>query len=199
MALRHPFFSAQRALCIAPSLAIAGLLASSAASAQPSNTSMSLVDGGAQVVVGRYSTRSVQPSPAAAEPLAVVVQLSFPRQQVVTIGDAVRHTLLRTGFTLVEPVALAPEAARFLLLPLPESQRELGPWSVQAVLDVLLGAPWHWHHDPLQRRIWFTVAPAYAALTQPVSPLSSPATNPAVDAAEVGVVVTPVAPATSLR
>ena len=178
MALRHPFFS------------IVCALAFGAVAAQPANTSMSLVDGGTQVVVGRYSTRPAQPSPGVAEPLDVVVQLSFPRQQVTTIGDALQHTLLRTGYTLVEPASLAPEAARFLQLPLPESQRELGPYRVQAVLDVLLGAAWNWHRDPLRRRVWFTVAPAYAALDQP----ASLATTNKSEMPVADVVVTPVVP-----
>lgn len=77
-----------------------------------------------------------------------------------------RHTLLRTGWQAVDVAALSPEASRFLALPLPESQRMLGPYRVQDILDLLLGTTWQWHRDPVQRRLWFTVTPAYAQLTQ---------------------------------
>jgi type IV pili sensor histidine kinase/response regulator len=166
MAMRQSFFSA---ICL---LAAGGSM-STQALAQTSGPAMPLVDGGSQVVVGRYSTRAAQPEPSVAEPLDVVVQLSFPRQQVTTIGDAVRYTLLRTGFTLADAGSLGPRAERFLQLPLPESQRELGPYRVQAVLDVLLGSAWAWHHDPLERRVWFTVAPAFARTAQ--SAVATPA------------------------
>ena len=85
-----------------------------------------IVDEG-QMQVGRYTTTVAAPPEAAARPLDVYVQLSYPRQTVQTVGDAVRHTLLRTGRRLVEPSALAPQAAHLLNLPQPESQRDVGP------------------------------------------------------------------------
>lgn len=122
--------------------------------------------GDGSVRIGRYSTQQAAPVASAGDPLAVFATITFPRQQVRTVGDAVRHTLLRTGWQLVDIAALSPEAARFLALPLPESQRVLGPYRVQDILDLLLGTTWQWHHDPVQRRLWFTVTPAYAQLTQ---------------------------------
>ncbi|GKS92653.1 hypothetical protein [Acidovorax sp. SUPP2539] len=122
--------------------------------------------GDGSVRTGRYSTQQAVPVASASDPLAVFATITFPRQQVRTVGDAVRHTLLRTGWQMVDVAALSPEAARFLMLPLPESQRVLGPYRVQDILDLLLGTTWQWHHDPVQRRLWFTVTPAYAQLTQ---------------------------------
>lgn len=122
--------------------------------------------GDGSVRIGRYSTQQAAPVASASDPLAVFATITFPRQQVRTVGDAVRHTLLRTGWQMVDVAALSPEATRFLALPLPESQRVLGPYRVQDILDLLLGTTWQWHHDPVQRRLWFTVVPAYAQLTQ---------------------------------
>ena len=156
----------------------------------------SIVEHGTEVVLGRYSTQSAEPPPDAAEPLDVVAQLSFPRATVRTVGDALQHTLLRTGYTLVEASDLALEARRFLELPLPESQREVGPYRVTKVIDVLLGSTWRWHRDPLRRRLWFTVAPAYAALVQPPSPLAPLPAAPA--AAAVAVVAVPATPIAKL-
>ncbi|GKS95611.1 hypothetical protein [Acidovorax sp. SUPP2825] len=131
--------------------------------AMPANAQ---VVGDGSVRIGRYSTQQAAPVASASDPLTVFATITFPRQQVRTVGDAVRHTLLRTGWQLVDVAALSPEAARFLALPLPESQRVLGPYRVQDILDLLLGTTWQWHHDPVQRRLWFTVTPAYAQLTQ---------------------------------
>ena len=50
-----------------------------------------------------------------------------------------------------------PQAARLLTLPLPESQRALGPYRARTVLEVLTGSSWTWHEDPVQRLVWFTV------------------------------------------
>lgn len=115
-----------------------------------------IVDEG-QMQVGRYTTTVAAAPETAARPLDVYVQLSYPRQTVQTVGDAVRHTLLRTGWRLVEPSALAPQAANLLNLPLPESQRVVGPYRARTVLEVLTGPNWQWHEDPIQRLVWFTV------------------------------------------
>ena len=128
-----------------------------------------IVDEG-QMQVGRYTTTVAAAPETAARPLDVYVQLSYPRQTVQTVGDAVRHTLLRTGWRLVEPSALAPQAANLLNLPLPESQRVVGPYRARTVLEVLTGPNWQWHADPIQRLVWFTVkADHVAAVASPVA------------------------------
>lgn len=173
------------------------LLSASASRAQ----SPILVDHPAEQRLGRYTTQGTEPPAEASEPLQVVAYISFPRETVRTISDAVHHTLMRTGYALVAPSSLAPEASRFLTLPLPESQRELGPYRVQAILDVLLGKTWQWHCDPVQRRLWFTVAPRYASLLQPtaqapthVVPVASATAATPADDAHTPATVTPVRP-----
>jgi conjugative transfer region protein (TIGR03748 family) len=76
---------------------------------------------------------------------------------VQTVGQALDYTLMRTGYRLVDPSALEPQAARLLDMPLPESQRVVGPYRVRTVLEVLTGQNWRWNEDPLQRQVWFTV------------------------------------------
>lgn len=174
-------------------LAVNVLLAT-ASSAQMAT--LPAANNGATLVLGRYTTQSADPPSEASEPLDVVAQISFPRAQVQTIGDAVRHTLLRTGYTLLDRSGMSAEAGEFLTLPLPESQREIGPYRVKAILDVLLGSTWQWQRDPVRRRLWFTVAPAYAALVQappavaavvvPADTASSP--PPSVSATPVAIV-----------
>ena len=118
---------------------------------------------GGQMQVGRYTTTVAAPVAQVADPLNVFVRLSYPRQTVSTVGDALRHTLLRTGWRLVETSALTAQAAHLLGLPLPESQRALGPYKARAILEVLTGPSWRWHEDPIQRLVWFEQATAPVA------------------------------------
>lgn len=156
---------------IAASLALM-LLAFAAHAAPP------LVDGNKRLMLGRYSTAEAQPQQGLAEPLELVAQITFPREQVATIGEAIDYTLLRTGYAMPDPKGLAPDAQRFLALPLPEAQRTLGPFSVQDILNVLVGKAWQWQNDHVTRRVWFTLAsgPAPRRLQPIVSPV--PAAKP---------------------
>lgn len=129
---------------------------------------MQLADGNKRLQLGRYTTAEALPQPHLNEPLALVAQLTFPHEQVTTVGEAIEYTLLRTGYALVDSQSLTSDARRFLGLPLPEAQRTLGPFSVQDVLNVLVGTAWRWHTDHITRRVWFTpaesVAPAITAI-----------------------------------
>jgi type IV pili sensor histidine kinase/response regulator len=116
---------------------------------------MQIVDQGKQVQVGRYTTQGTVPPPELVNPLAVYAQLNFPRQTVQTVGQALDYALMRTGYRLVDPTALSEQARRFLGLPLPESQRQLGPFPVDAILTTLLGTAWHLLQDPITRQVWF--------------------------------------------
>src|SRR5690606_15968085 len=85
-------------------------------------------------------------------------QLSYPRQAVESVGAALNYTLMRTGYRLVENDALTPSARAFLQLPLPESQRRMGPYQVRTILATLLGPAWALHIDPVTRQVWFSLA-----------------------------------------
>lgn len=126
-----------------------------------------LSSDGQVVVLSRYTSTAADPPAELAEPLQVVVSLSYPRGTVSTVGDAIRHTLARSGYRLSMDAA-APDAATFLQLPLPESQRQIGPYRVQSVLDVLLGSAWQWHSDPRSRAVWFSATGHDAAQAAPL-------------------------------
>ncbi|NOK93649.1 hypothetical protein HLV33_01075, partial [Escherichia coli] len=79
--------------------------------------------------------------------------------------DALQHLLARTGYTLVPAEQLDPVAAQLLNLSLPESQRALGPYRVDAMVRVLLGDGWTLQIDPLLRRIAFAPASVASAPT----------------------------------
>lgn len=111
-----------------------------------------------QVQIGRYSTQAAEPPAELADPLAIYAQLSYPRQAVESVGAALNYTLMRTGYRLVENDALTPSARAFLQLPLPESQRRMGPYQVRTILATLLGPAWALHIDPVTRQVWFSLA-----------------------------------------
>jgi type IV pili sensor histidine kinase/response regulator len=137
-----------------------GAVAWQAAWAQAS--ALGALRGADELVLGRYTTSFAHPPADLAQPLEVVVAITFPRSTVATVGEAVQHALLRSGYRL-EQRELAGPALSFLLLPLPESQRHVGPYRLQDVLDLLVGSAWHWHADHAQRRVWFNGAPAQPA------------------------------------
>lgn len=141
-----------------------------------------LIDEHGRVAVGRYTTVGAAPAQEVAQPLAAYVRVSFPRQTVATVGDAIRHTLLRTGWRMVNVGALDAQARQFLKLPLPDSQRTLGPYQAREVLAVLTGPAWVWHEDPMQRLVSFSAKPSAPAVTEAVQvtpPTVKPADPPA--------------------
>lgn len=114
------------------------------------------VDGGSQVQIGRYSTQMTIPGSEVSEPLNVYVRIRFPRETITTIGEALNHTLLRTGYRLQDIGLFGEFERQFLELPLPESQRVLGPYQVNKVLSALLGPAWQLQSDPVSRVVSFT-------------------------------------------
>ncbi|MBW8833403.1 MAG: hypothetical protein JF606_29325, partial [Burkholderiales bacterium] len=109
--------------------------------------------GGVQL--GRYTTSEPLPEATASNPLAVVATVSFPRAKVNNVGDALRHLLVRTGYQLVNEEQLDERARSLLALPLPESHRQLGPYRVESMLQVLLGEPWRLQVDSMSRTVCF--------------------------------------------
>lgn len=137
------------------------LAAAASLVAMPAGAQVATGDG-SQVQVGRYTTQAGAPVETLSDPLSVFAQLSYPRQTVNTVGEAMAHTLVRTGFRMVPTEALDEPARQFLALPLPESQRRMGPHRVSDLLKTLLGPAWQLHSDPVTRQVWFTRSAAAA-------------------------------------
>ena len=151
---------------------IASLCCANAMAQMPVNTPATLADDGRSVVVGRYSTESAVPPPDLVDPMDTVAALTFPRQTIQSIGDAVQYTLARTGYSFASSEG-SPSAHVFLDLPLPESQRQIGPYSVLTIVKVLLGTAW----QPVVYQVDRTVhiRPNFG---NPSSPPSSPTAPP---------------------
>lgn len=120
--------------------------------------------------LSRYTTGSAGPDAAQIDPLEAVVQVSFPRSSVATVGDALHYLLLRTGYRLGAPLEGTPPASAVLSMPLPEVHRQLGPYSVRTALSVLLGTPFALSVDPVQRQVSYrTTSPAVPGTTASVA------------------------------
>ncbi len=104
--------------------------------------------------IARYTTAGAPPVAQAQDPMSVIARISYPRQTIRNVGDAVHHTLLRTGWRLNEST-LTGEARDVLVMPLPDSQRVVGPYEVRTILHVLLGNSWVWCEDPVRRTVTF--------------------------------------------
>ena len=96
-----------------------------------------------------------------------------------TVGQALDYTLIRTGYRMVDPEALSDQARSFLNLPLPESQRRMGPYSVKTLLQVLLGNAWALRSDPISRQVWFELEGSGSAPAAPVAAVPEQTVQPA--------------------
>ena len=124
--------------------------------------------------LARYTTAAALPDPTLTQPLAVLAHVSFPRDAVTTVGEALDYLLLRTGYRLGD--ADAPANA-LLGLPLPEAHRQLGPYSVHAIAAVLVGSAYELQVSEIDRRV--VVVLAEPAPQTPASIATAPAAEPA--------------------
>lgn len=128
---------------------------------------------------GRYTLVEMVPEPAQRDLLRQVIEISIPRTLDASVGDALRHVLLRTGYRLCD----APDAASLFTLPLPAAHLRLGPLPLRDALLVLPGSAWELSVDDASRSVCFTRAAASrsaSASPAPATPSSSaPVAEPA--------------------
>lgn len=127
--------------------------------------------------VGRYSELTAVPKPGQANPLESLITLTFPGQ-IQSVGQALNHVLARSGWQLADAAASDPTLPRLMGLPLPESQRSLGPIAVVDALGVLCGDAYTVVVDPVNRLISCELRSSYMALVtstpQPTSDTGVP-------------------------
>ena len=109
-----------------------------------------------EVQVGRYASVPAQPTLGQADLLAVLVTVEFPAE-VSTVGKAVNHLLLRSGYRLAGGNAADPAQAGLLRLPLPAAHRALGPLHLRTALATLAGPAFVLVEDPVHRLVSFEV------------------------------------------
>ena len=100
---------------------------------------------------GRYTLVELVPEPAQRDLLQQAVEVSIPPMLDASVGDAMRHVLLRSGYRLCD----AAEAATLYALPLPAAHLHLGPLLLRDALLVLAGPAWALLVDDRTREICF--------------------------------------------
>ena len=128
---------------------------------------------------GRYTLVEMVPEPAQRDLLRQVIEILIPPTLDASVGDALRHVLLRTGYRLCDTT----EAAALYALPLPAAHLRLGPLSLRDALLALAGPAWELSVDDASRAVCFTrvtTARAPSASPIPAAPApSAPAAEPA--------------------
>lgn len=180
------------------------VVASIAAAAQPSNAS-ALADAytstpaaptsNAQYVrsinadeiqVNRYTTLNSQPDETDSYALAVTAKVHFPRGVVSTVGDAVKYLLIRTGYELAPAEQMDEHVRRVFGLRLPESNRVMGPYRVDAMLRALMGRAFSLNVDQNLRIV------SYASNNPPAAPqAAAPTASEPAKGEEVGTLPAP--------
>jgi conjugative transfer region protein (TIGR03748 family) len=115
--------------------------------------------------IGRYLDVPNAPLSSQANLLNQTFQVRFPTS-VITIDDAMRYLLRFSGYSLVAENSLMPETKHLLNLPLPQTDRMLGPLTLQQGLLTLAGQPFGLLVDPVHRLISFRLLPRYQSIYQ---------------------------------
>lgn len=101
---------------------------------------------------GRYTLIELVPQPAQRDLLQQAVEITIPPTLDATVGDAMRHVLLRSGYRLCD----GTEAAALYALPLPAAHLHLGPLLLRDALLVLAGPAWALSVDDRTREVCFS-------------------------------------------
>ena len=113
--------------------------------------------------VGRYSMAAPVPSASQRNPLQTLVRIRFA-QSIHTVGDALNHLLGRSGWRLAGAKSADPSLATLLALPLPQTQRRLGPIPLIDAVQLLCGAAYDVVIDPVHRLLSCELKAQYAAI-----------------------------------
>jgi conjugative transfer region protein (TIGR03748 family) len=103
---------------------------------------------------GRYTLAELVPEPAQRDLLQQVVEVTIAAAFNATVGDAIRHVLLSSGYQLCDTADAAPLYA----LPLPAAHMHLGPLMLRDALLTLAGPAWKLSVDDQARQVCFQPA-----------------------------------------
>lgn len=99
---------------------------------------------------GRYTLVELAPTAAQHDLLLQVVDVEIPGTLGATVGDALRHLVLRSGYRLCDE-----QSADLLALPLPAAHYRLGPVLLRDALLTLAGPVWDLQVDDGERKVCF--------------------------------------------
>lgn len=99
---------------------------------------------------GRYTLVELAPTAAQHDLLLQVVDVEVPGTLGATVGDALRHLILRSGYRLCDE-----QSPDLLALPLPAAHYRLGPVLLRDALLTLAGPAWDLQVDDGERKVCF--------------------------------------------
>ncbi|MEX5685341.1 PilL N-terminal domain-containing protein [Pseudomonas silesiensis] len=150
-----------------PLIVCIGFLAGCATmpSPQPSQPSQRVVSGSPPTVTasaeneyvpvaryGRYTLIELVPEFSQRDLLQQVIEISIPPTLDASVGDAMHHMLLRSGYRLCDNAT----AKALYNLPLPAAHLHLGPLILRDALLTLAGPAWDLSTDDAARQVCFT-------------------------------------------
>jgi len=112
------------------------------------------------IQTGRYSAIAAAPTKAQRNPLRVIISVTIPHE-VLTVRQAIKYLLRRSGYRLSEPNAQSSEVADLFDYPLPQVHRQLGPMPLDDALRTLAGLAFELHTDPLHRTVGYALTESY--------------------------------------
>ncbi|MGP0172703.1 TcpQ domain-containing protein [Pseudomonas sp. NCHU5208] len=111
-----------------------------------------------QVRSGRYTLTSTLPLLSQEDLMSQIIEVTIPGTLNPTVGDALKHALARSGYSLT-----APNAVTEVLYsrPLPAAHYKLGPMKLRDTLQVLAGPAWRVQVDEVTRQVQFSLRSGY--------------------------------------
>jgi type IV pili sensor histidine kinase/response regulator len=100
---------------------------------------------------GRYTLIELAPEAGQRDLLQQPVEIAIPSVFDATVGAALRHVLLRSGYRLCD----SAEATTLFGLPLPAAHLRLGPLTLRDALLTLIGPAWDMSVNEANRQVCF--------------------------------------------
>lgn len=107
---------------------------------------------------GRYRLVRTSPTPDQQDLLSQIVVVAVPTRFEPTVGDAIRHSLARTGFSLCPA---SEQNAVLYSRDLPASHFSIGPMRLRDALQVLGGPAWRVEVDEVSRTVCYRLRDGY--------------------------------------
>lgn len=117
----------------------------------------------AYIQTDRFTVVEAGPAHDERDPLSVVVQLNFP-PSVVTVEDAMKFALKRSGWDLMVHPAGDSALSLTLSRPLPLTHRSLSSMPLRTALHTLVGSYYEPIEDPIRRLYSFDLKDQYRGL-----------------------------------
>ncbi|WAJ37247.1 TcpQ domain-containing protein [Pseudomonas sp. GOM7] len=116
-----------------------------------------------QVRSGRYTLTSTLPLLSQEDLMSQIIEVTIPGTLNPTVGDALKHALARSGYSLT-----APNNVTEVLYsrPLPAAHYKLGPMKLRDTLQVLAGPAWRVQVDEVTRHVQFSLRSGYQVPAQ---------------------------------